>query len=400
MASKGYTSHDSFDKRLNVPISQALSLPKGYRHYVQKISSATTPSFGSWFTVRITEKGVALDGITLEFQTSALSGLTVSASGTAALPATSLWVDRIDVYIGTQLIESISGMANHLLTQLLVPATETKRTMINVAAGTYNSHTERATKSASSSFWYLPIASFWNQSSYPLLSTADLELRIQMSPLANIYTLTSGSTATGTAACSITSCQAICHFSRLPQSVATYTSSLLAKSPLHHGFKDVQSQVFTVASGVTSASLVLSAINGAVSTIIFAIRSSSPTNNSILTYNTTLSSFEILSGSSESIVGGQPITDILSRYVQGSRWTNTLFLNDGAGVYMYSHSIDPVESFNSAAQLGAHQYTGQEVLRITFSTALATAAQVDVFCLCHSAIEMGSGSVKKISLSV
>jgi hypothetical protein len=113
-----------------------------------------------------------------------------------------------------------------------------------------------------------------------------------------------------------------------------------------------------------------------------------------------MSSFEILSGSSENIVGGQPITDILSRYVQGGRWTNTLFLNDGPGVYMYSHSIDPVETFNSAAQLGGHQYTGGEVLRLNFSTALTAAAQVDVYALCHSAIEMSPSGVRKLSLSI
>jgi hypothetical protein len=310
-----------------------------------------------------------------------------------------MWVERIDVYIGTQLIESISGFANFLTNQLLVYPSDEKRTMANVASGTYNSHAARATKSAATDYWYLPISSFWNQSSYPLLSTADLELRIQMAPLANIYTLTSGSTATGTAACTINSCQAICHFSRLPPSISTYTSSLLTKSPLHYGFKDIQQQTFTVASGVTSTSLVLTAMNGFVSTIIFAIRSSSPTNNSILTYNTTLSSFEILSGSSENIVGGQPITDLLSRYVQGGRWFSTTFLNDGAGVYAYAHSVDPYESFNSAAQLGGHQYTGQEVLRLTFSTALAASAQVDVYALTHAAIEMGPGSVKKLSLS-
>jgi hypothetical protein len=397
---KGYTSHDGIDRKLNVPTSQALSMPKGYRHYVQKISSATTPSFGSWFTIRVTEKGVALDGVTLEFQTSALTGLTVTNSGTAALPAAHLWVDRIDIYVGTQLIESLSGMANFLTNQLLAHPMEEKRTMANVAAGVYNSHTIRATKSASTEFWYLPIASFFNQSSYPLLSTADLEFRIQLSPLASIYTLTTGSTATGTPACTINSCQAICQFSRLPQSIANYTSSLLAKSPLHFGFKDIQAQTFTVASGVTSTSLVLSAINGCVSTIIFCIRSASPVNNNVLTFNTTMSSFEILSGSSENIVGGQPITDILSRYVQGQRFTNTLFLNDGPGTYMYSHSIDPVETFNSSAQLGAHQYTGGEILRLNFSTALAAAAQVDVFALTHAAIEMTPSGVKKLSLSV
>jgi hypothetical protein len=308
-------------------------------------------------------------------------------------------VDRIDVYIGTQLIESISGFANFLTNQLLVHPSDEKRTMANVAAGVYNSHTARATKSASADYWYLPISSFWQQSSYPLLSTADLELRIQMAPLANIYTLTSGSTATGTAACTINSCQAICHFSRIPPSISTYTTSLLAKSPLHFGMKDIQQQTFTVASGVTSTSLVLTAMNGFVSTIIFAIRSSSPTNNNALTYNTTLTSFEILSGSSENIVGGQPITDALSRYIQGGRWFSTTFLNDGAGVYAYAHSIDPLESFNSAAQLGGHQYGGSEVLRLNFSTALSAAAQVDVYALTHAALEVSPVGVKKLSLS-
>lgn len=400
MSKSAYTSHDGFSKKLNVPATQAVSLPKGYRHYTQKITSQSTPSWGSWFTLRISEKNVSLDTLLIEFTVSALTGLTVSASGTAAYLPAHFWANRIDVYLGSQLIESIPNTANFLIHQLLVPASEEKRLLRNTAAGLYSSHSARATLSATSSTYYLPVAAFWKQASFPLLDgMPDLELRIQMANLADSYTLTSGSTATGTPASTFTACNAVCGFSRLPPSVSNYTKALMSKSLLHYGFQDIQQATFTVNSGVTSTNLVLSAITGFVSSIIFVLRTTAPANANLITYSTALSSFEFLSGGSENIVGGQPVSDIQNRLVQCGNWLPVTVTNESAGVYLYSWSYDPKETFESNAQLSGHHFTGTEILKLNFTSSLAAAISVDVYALTYSAIEVGNGVMRKIALA-
>lgn len=400
MSKSPYTSHDGFNRKLNVPANQAVSLPKGYRHYTQKITAQSTPTWGSWFTIRISEKNVSLDRLFIEFTTSALTALTVSASGTAAYLPAHFWATRIDVYLGSQLIESIPNTAGFLIHQLLTPESEEKRLLRNTAAGLYSSHSVRATKSASADTWYLPVASFWRQASFPLLDgMPDLELRIQMASLADSYTLTSGSTATGTAVSTFTGCNAVCQFSRLPPSVSNYTKALMSKSVLHYGFQDIQQATFTVSSGVTSTNLVLSAITGFVSSIIFVLRTTAPANANLITYNTSLSSFEFLSGGSENLTGGQPVTDLQNRLIQCGSWLPVTFTNESAGVYLYSWTYDPKEVFDSNAALSGQQFTGTEVLKLNFSSSLASAISVDVYALTYAAIEIGNGVVRRIPLS-
>lgn len=399
MSKTAYTSHDGFSRKLNVPTSQAVSLPKGYSHYTQKIPSSQTPTWNSWYTVAIREKGVSLDSLVLEFQTSAITGLTVTNSGTAAYLPTYFWAQRIDIYMGSQLIDSINPSANFLVHQYLVAQSEEKRLLLNSQAGRYDNFASRSTRSAATNFWYLPIASFWNQSSFPLVGTADLEIRVQMASLADSYSVTTGSTATGTPVSTFSACNAICSFSQLPASVRQYTSSIISKSPLHFGFQELHQATYTVSSGISSTNLVMSAITGYVSYLFFTIRSTNPTGVNQFAYNTTLDNFEFLSGGSENIVGGQPVQDNLNRLVQASRWLNTTFSSESAGAYFYSFSLDPVTSWNTNANLSGRQFTGSEILKLTFTTALASAVQVDVFAYTHSALELSPQSVKKIALS-
>lgn len=143
----------------------------------------------------------------------------------------------------------------------------------------------------------------------------------------------------------------------------------------------------------------MSAITGYVSYLFFTIRSTNPTGVNQFAYNTTLDNFEFLSGGSENIVGGQPVQDNLNRLVQASRWLNTTFSSESAGAYFYSFSLDPVTSWNTNANLSGRQFTGSEILKLTFTTALASAVQVDVFAYTHSALELSPQSVKKIALS-
>lgn len=398
MSKPAYQSHDGFNQRLNTPASQVGSIGKGFKHITQKIPSSQTPTWGGYFVIPIREKGVSLDSVTLEFQTAAaLTGLTVTGGSPYLLPAY-FWATRIDLYIGSELIDSIPAAAN-FLTQNIFSQSDAKRSLLNVAAGNFASTASLVTKSASAGYWYLPIPSVWSSASFPLVGNQDLEIRVQMAGLADSFGHT-GSAVTGTPAAPFTSCNALCQFTVLPQQVRDYTLTLARKAPLHFAFNEIHQGTFTVSSGVSSANLVLSQIVGYVSTIMFVIRSSSPSGANQMTYNTGLSSFSILSGGSENIVGGQPLTDLQTRLVMYRNWFNNTFSTDtGAGVYAYSFSLDPMETWTRGVNLSGRSFMGNEVLQLTWASSLGSAVQVDVYALSHAALELTPSGCRKITLS-
>lgn len=393
-----YQTISSHSTKLNVPSSQALqtSLSKAHKVYHQKLPATTSVAWGGNVTIPIREKGKLLTGIQLEFQVSALSGLSNSSGSQYLLPC-QFWPTKIEVFHGNTNIETIYPTATWAISQITA-SSDAKRSLLNSAAGNAFSTSSLVTKSASAGYWYLPLVlGPWCQSGFPLVTTADLELRITLDSLSNLWGTTFG-TATGTPSVTFTSLQAITSMVELPPQMVDYHSSLLRRSPVHHVFLDMFSQQFTIASGTSSSSLVLSSITGNVAFLVFCIRSSSPTGANLITFNTGLSNFAILSAGGENIVGGSSINTDLSRYVQFRDWFNTTFTSDTNGVYVYSHVVDPLEVYNNGSALGGRVYTGSEQLSLTFSSSLASAVQVDVFAFTYAAIEIGASGSRKFAI--
>lgn len=394
-----YNTNNAFSQPLRTPSHQLTSLPKGYRHETIRVSSNTTPTWGGNVVFRITQKNISIDRIVLEFGMSAISGLTVSAGNAAYVP-THLWAQRIEIVQGSTVMETIPAKFNFLVHQLLVPSSEEKRTLQNLAAGNYGSHSVRATKSATADVWYLPLVGVWSQTSYPLITEGDIEIRVQFANLSDSFSLQTNATATGTPISTFNSATALVFASHTPQSVINYTKALMRKSPLHFGFQNVvAAPSFTIASGQSSANLTLSSITGYVSCFFFVVRGSNPTNAAQLAYNQTMTSFEILSAGSTNVVGGMVISDLQNRLIQCGNWLDSTFTSEVGGIYFYSFSIEPRETWKSNASLGGYMFTGSEILRVNFSSALGAAAQVDMYALTYNAIEMGLNGVRVIGLS-
>jgi hypothetical protein len=394
-----YQSINSHNVRLNVPASQSLqsALSKGHKHYTQKLPASTgTVAFGSQATIYIREKNKLLTGLQLELSVSALSGLT-NPSGSQFLIPSPFWLQRCDIYLGNTLIETINPLASWITSQM-TSSSDAKRSLKNSAGGNAFSTSSLVTKSASAGFYYIEIPlGPWAQSGLPLISTNDLELRLTFDSVASLWGTTFG-TATGTAAATINSLQAIATMVEMPPSSVEYHTSLMRRAPLHHVFLDLFSQSFTVASGTSSASLVLSSIVGNVAFLVFAIRSSNPTNANLYTFNTGLSSFQILSSGGENVVGGGPINVDLNRFIQAREWWNTTFSSDVNGVYCYSHAVDPLEVYSNGSALGGRIYSGSEQLQLSFASALGSAVQVDVYAYTYAALELSSSGAKKFAI--
>ena len=87
-------------------------------------------------------------------------------------------------------------------------------------------------------------------------------------------------------------------------------------------------------------------------------------------FDDVVSSFEILNGSSQNMIGGQAIKKQFHKAVLGKEWTTTSYLDSdsNANVYLWSWSKSPAETMTTGNDLGSYNFTGQERLKITFNS--------------------------------
>lgn len=168
--------------------------------------------------------------------------------------------------------------------------------MRNTSAGLYSSHAARATLWSATNFCYLPTANFWKDASIPLLQGCpDLEICIKRGSLSDSDTLTAQAPQLQLEG-------------QLPVFAASTASKTSNRRPTP-----------LVRASRPCTNLVLSAITGF--RVYGRLRhpcASSPTCSSLITYNSTLSQFEIPE---------------LGRHVaQSSNWFLAPFLNEAAGV--------------------------------------------------------------------
>jgi hypothetical protein len=382
----------------NIPHHQQPAAISSLRHETMSVPSSTVPSFGSQFSISFTSKNVQLEEMILEFYVSALSGLTVSNSGTAAYVSAWFWPSRIDMYLGSQLIDSIYGL-NNMLLQQVDSENDELRSLKNSAAGTWNSHTSRATASSSSGYWYLPLHTIFNQSAYKfVVGSPDLQLRVTMNSLADSYSLTSGSTATGTPASTFYGCNLIARVTHLPPQIVAEHTNYLSRTSLTFPFLETVLQTTSLTSGSTSYSVLLSGVTGMIPFFFIVIRGANPTGSSQYTF-TGVSTFNLLDGSSSPLLGGTVIKDSFNRLVMTPRWmNNTTFSDLGSGCYFYSFAMDPQSSIERASNTGGYQFRGNETLQLTFSSSLSANSQVDFIAYRYAGVNVQGNNIKKVAL--
>ncbi len=65
---------------------------------------------------------------------------------------------------------------------------------------------------------------------------------------------------------------------------------------------------------------------------------------------------------------------------------------------MYSFSSDPITSATTAAKYGNHYFNGNEQLKITFTSALSSPVQIDIYASVESILEICPSYCKKVTL--
>ena len=381
---------------LNLPASQSITLPGGLKHETLIIPSSSIPAFGGYFNVDIREHNILLNNITLQFNTSAVTG------GTGYYNPGFFWFTRMEIVQGNSVLDTIYGNQQHLMNQLLFD--DQDRLSTNNAAGNYANVTQRGLISSTSStnVMYVNLQTYFDQCKLPILTDAhNVQLRIYMDTFANIFT-----TSTLTPSASINSVNAICKVTRLDGASAAQRMSDMRLAPQHSIFHELKYLPVTVPVGTSSTNIVLSSLVGNVAAIFFTVR---PTITGVGAYTyLPIGSFAILDGASTNLVGGQALpaslcANILNRdWCKSSYHSETAFgvaaNNTGANFYCWSFSADPVGAIQGGQALSSRKMLGQEQIQINFATALAAQVQVDIYAMTESVIEQGLMEIRKVSL--
>ena len=194
----------------------------------------------------------------------------------------------------------------------------------------------------------------------------------------------------------------LARITRLPQEIINQELQAIVKRPNFLRFNECRYQSFTVQSGVSSTSLVLSGLVGKVNSIWFVVRPvSGLTGNNLFSF-TEIKDFSILNSSGTNISSGQVTPSRFALLQIGNDQSKSSYLAEpyattpyNSFLYVYSFAADLAEQHASAGNYSHYEFRGQEQLQINFATTLAANYQVDVWGSIQSGISQSLTNVRK-----
>ena len=376
---------------------QRVGLQRGlYKHETLVIPSTTVPSLGSYFIIDFKHKQVLINQLRLEFNIT---------SNMILVPAF-FFITYIEVTVNNTIIDTLYADSLFLYTQY--HETDQNRQAINVSAGPYNNDTQLG------NFWgnnsgtsvtknvYLNLKSFFEQSGYNLLNqNHEVQLRVYMA--SNITSPDNKDSPGYTPSVVINSCNLIAKVTRI-EKTAQMELVQLSKMPKHHLFHSTQRMTQVVQSGVSTTTVVLSALTGNIMQLFFIVRPTSTALTNPFTF-TQIKNFAILDAGGSNVIGGQVELEERNRWQKPFEWANnsTFTLEpeldiNASYVYCWSFSANTRHAIKTANHYGSHKFMGNEQLQIIFTSALGSSQQIDIFALVESSLVQKIDRVDKINL--
>jgi len=383
---------------LNIPASQDTHVPHHLKHEIVVVPSTSSPAWGSYFVFDFKEKALTLHKIAIQFNVSPITGLT----STTDVRYTSAygWFTRIEIVQNNQVIDTIYPDAQFILNNVF--HYDEDRAYLNNASGHYASVSQRVALAATTSNYYVDLWTYFNQAHPDLLYPKDdIQLRVYLDTFQNNF----AGTGTGTAISKINFANLLCSVTRLNSDVNSSKLFHLSKQVHHHKFNETRYATYALNNTGTSYTVVLNAIVGKVSFLIFVIRPSSFSGDDWLKFSA-LSQFSILDSTSTNITGGQPVLSELALGLYAKEFAKSSYLsetarglvNNNANVYFYSFGADAEDTISTGRTYNHWDFQGNEQLQIQFASTPSAAFTVDVYAYVNSVLEISPTYVKKLQL--
>ena len=386
---------------LNLNRQQLVDVPPAKHEYII-IPTTSAPAWGGYFTIDFKEKHLFCHDLILQFNVSAISGLTGSVANYPNYTPAYFWWTRIELVVAGIVIDNLYPVQQFLLNNLFV--TDEDRRNANNGAGAYDSLSQRNALATATSNYYVNLFSLFKQAHIPLLfNHTELQIRVYMDTLANNV---NQSTLTGTAVSNINFVNLIAKVSKIQNEQSNLMKKQISNNRHDYKFHELRYGTATIQSGVVSSNIILSQITGPISAIFFVVRPiASVAQNSCYQF-TAISSYALLNSASTNISGGQVIPSSLALQVLNKHWTLSSYCaetaigitDNKANVYMYSFSADPIESIEKGLTLNTYRFTGTEQLNLNFVSSIGAAIQVDFFGLSDAVLCIDGQGIKKMSI--
>jgi hypothetical protein len=412
------------------------------------IPSTSQVQFGGYSTFEFREKSCLLNDIVLQFQLQNPTGGSSSSPTTQTNPNMYPrmipcfgWFTRIEIVQNNNIIDTIYPISNFLQHQFMVSDEERKK--LNHGAGNYNDSVNCYYKTwyNDSDFFYLPLWTYFKQNHIPLLYPKDdLQIRLCMQDLKNCVVV---DPAPGTPPFVLSglTCNLICNITRLGQDVNLFRLQSLNRKVEHYKYLELRYGTYSVASGVSSSTIVMNSTTGNVAYLYFVVRPSSLTSTVSIAgpaqqfFYYPIKNFSILDSTSTNITGGQAISFSMLKTYLSRKFTASSYYADNCeiadqshasinnaspffpsfvptfsgnprvGAYsnfshavIYSFADDAVGCANSGISSGAFRFQGSEQLQIQFDQPITEGVSIDIYAYVESVIEISPTYVKKINL--
>lgn len=361
------------------------------------IPASSLPTFGAYFTIDYREINVEIKKLILQFNISAISGMT-----SGMFSPSQFLVNHIDIVQSNNIITTIYPEEQFIQQQLF--ECDEDRLLQNIASGLYSSTALRTTMATTGSFYYLPLWDYFKTiGNLPIFDqNQSLQLRVFMNPLANC------TTGTGTAVATILSCNLLAKVRRIHPTESDALKLIVKTKPLHYRFNELKYQSFTVQSGVSTATLTLTNLVGNINLIFFIVRPSSSLIGNAQFNFTAITQYEYLNSAGSNMTGGQPINNSEALLVLGNDICLSSYLvetalytvNNGANVYAYTFSKDIINDMIGGQDAGFKPFFGSEQLKITFASVLGATHQVDVYAYNSAVLQIDKNGIKKMNYCV
>ena len=276
---------------LNIPASQDTHVPHHLKHEIVVVPSNSAPAWGSYFVFDFKEKALTLHKIAIQFNVSQITGLTATTD--VRYTSAYSWFTRIRIVQNNQVIVLLNNLFHY----------EEDRAYINSAAGHYASVAQRVALAATTSNYYIDLWTYFNQAHPDLLYPKDdVQLRVYLDTFQNNF----AGTGTGAALSKINFANLLCTVTRLNSDINSSKLFHLSKQVHHHKFNETRYATYALNNTGTNYTVVLNAIVGKVSFLLFVVRPSSYTGDDWIKFSA-LSQFSILD--STSFFNASPLLD-------------------------------------------------------------------------------------------
>jgi hypothetical protein len=373
---------------LNLPASSVNGVPRNMVHEIITVPSTSQPAFSSFFVIDVKENNISIHDLTLAFNVSALTGLTVyptqtptltalinsnvitvsSATGlfvgmkitAVGLPANT-WITNISgttIYVNSNTTVALSGTASSIAGEAInfVPFTlalqkldiviggnvidtiypaqnfllqnlyniDEDRVYVNNQMGNYSSPQQRNLMATQTSNYFVNLKTLFNQVH---LTTLTPNHQIQLRVYMNNLQDCVGY-ASGTPVATINSCNLVARVSRISPEAAQNKLLSISQQPAHNYFLESRFGLFQIPSGNSSSQIVLTPIVGSVAFLFFVVRNTTNVTQSLGYQYQPVTNWQLLGSSGENIVGGVALSSALCLQVLNQYWIESTFTSE------------------------------------------------------------------------